>query len=72
VQDKIEAYEEELKQTPEFKTLYRYGTNKLHYGYFDKRSKTFKITGVHPELGYTKKGFAKNSEALFISMLEAV
>ena len=43
VQDKIEAYEEELKQTPEFKTLYRYGTNKLHYGYFDKRSKTFKI-----------------------------
>jgi hypothetical protein len=43
VQDQIEAYEEELKQTPEFKTLYRYGNNKLHYGYFDKRSKTFKI-----------------------------
>lgn len=43
VQDQIEAYEEELKQTPEHKTLYRYGNNKLHYGYFDKRSKTFKI-----------------------------
>lgn len=42
-QDKIEAYEEELKQAPEYKTLYRYGNNKLHYGYFDKRSKTFKI-----------------------------
>ena len=35
MQDKIEAYEEELKQTPEYKTLYRYGNNKLHYGYFD-------------------------------------
>ncbi|WP_018476532.1 hypothetical protein [Pontibacter roseus] len=43
VQDKIEAYEEELKQTPDFKTLYRYGTDKLHYGYFDRRTKTFKI-----------------------------
>jgi hypothetical protein len=42
VQDKIEAYEEELKQTPDYKTLYRYG-DKLHYGYFDRRSKTFKI-----------------------------
>lgn len=42
-QDKIEAYEEELKQVPEFKTLYRYGNNKLHYGYYDRRSKTFKI-----------------------------
>jgi hypothetical protein len=43
VQDKIEAYEEELKQTPDYKTLYRYGNNKLHYGYFDRRTKTFKI-----------------------------
>ncbi|MDX5418745.1 MAG: hypothetical protein LPK09_05980 [Hymenobacteraceae bacterium] len=42
VQDKIEAYEEEMKRTPDYKTLYRYG-NKLHYGYFDKGSKTFKI-----------------------------
>jgi hypothetical protein len=42
VQDKIEAYEEELKQMPDYKTLYRYG-DKLHYGYFDRRSKTFKI-----------------------------
>jgi transcription-repair coupling factor (superfamily II helicase) len=42
VQDKIEAYEEELKQAPDYKTLYRYG-NKLHYGYIDKRSKMFKI-----------------------------
>lgn len=42
VQDKIEAYEEDLKRTPDYKTLYRYG-DKLHYGYFDQKSRTFKI-----------------------------
>ncbi|WP_114777335.1 hypothetical protein [Botryobacter ruber] len=42
IEDKVEKYEEELKPMPEVRTRYRYG-NKLHYGYYDKRSKTFKI-----------------------------
>ncbi len=42
LQDKIEQYEEELKPEPEFQTVYRYG-DKLHYGYYDRKSRTFRI-----------------------------
>ncbi|MCC9136575.1 hypothetical protein ACFSKU_07190 [Pontibacter silvestris] len=42
LQDKVEAYEQELKSEPDYKTVYRYG-NKLHYGYYDRKSKTFRI-----------------------------
>ncbi|MBC5994955.1 hypothetical protein [Pontibacter cellulosilyticus] len=42
LQDKIDTYEQELKPEPELKTVYRYG-NKLHYGYYDRRNRTFKI-----------------------------
>ncbi|TXK52827.1 hypothetical protein FVR03_00180 [Pontibacter qinzhouensis] len=42
LEDKLEKYEQELKPEPELRTVYRYG-NKLHYGYYDRRSKTFKI-----------------------------
>ncbi|MHA6249445.1 hypothetical protein ACXYMU_15995 [Pontibacter sp. CAU 1760] len=42
LQDKIEHFEQELKPEPEFKTIYRYG-NKLHYGYYDRKAKTFRI-----------------------------
>ncbi len=42
LQDKIETYEQELKPEPELKTVYRYG-NKLHYGYYDRRNRTFRI-----------------------------
>ncbi|QCR24138.1 hypothetical protein [Pontibacter sp. SGAir0037] len=41
-QYKLEKFEQELKPSPDFATLYRYG-NKLHYGYFDRKSRTFKI-----------------------------
>ncbi|MBB6609443.1 hypothetical protein H7F15_00185 [Pontibacter sp. Tf4] len=42
VQDKLDKFEQELKSEPDYKTVYRYG-NKLHYGYYDRKSKTFKI-----------------------------
>ncbi|MDX5438372.1 MAG: hypothetical protein LPK03_14300, partial [Pontibacter sp.] len=42
LQDKVENYEQELKPEPELKTVYRYG-DKLHYGYYDRRNRTFKI-----------------------------
>ena len=42
LQDKVETYEQELKPEPELKTVYKYG-DKLHYGYYDRRNKTFKI-----------------------------
>ncbi|MCC9165227.1 hypothetical protein [Pontibacter harenae] len=42
LQHKLEQYEQELKPTPDYKTLYRYG-NRLHYGYFDRKEKAFKI-----------------------------
>lgn len=41
-QHKLEKFEQELSTAPNFATLYRYG-NKLHYGYFDRKSRTFKI-----------------------------
>jgi len=50
LQDKIEQYEDNLKPEPEFQTVYRYG-NKLHYGYYDRKSRTFRIME-----------FAKNQE----------
>ncbi|GAB3536880.1 hypothetical protein GCM10027443_28320 [Pontibacter brevis] len=42
LQDKIENFEQELKLEPEFKTVYRYG-DKLHYGYYDRKARTFRI-----------------------------
>ncbi|MEJ8801333.1 hypothetical protein [Pontibacter sp. H249] len=42
LQDKVESYEQELKPEPELKTVYRYG-DKLHYGYYDRRNRTFRI-----------------------------
>ncbi len=42
IQDKVDQYEQELKSEPDYKTVYRYG-NKLHYGYYDRKTKTFKI-----------------------------
>lgn len=42
LQDQLETYELELKPEPELKTVYRYG-DKLHYGYYDRRNKTFRI-----------------------------
>ncbi|WP_161889787.1 hypothetical protein [Pontibacter russatus] len=42
LQDKIETFEEELKREPEYKTVYRYG-DKLHYGYYDRKARTFRI-----------------------------
>ena len=42
LQEKIEQYEEELKPEPEYQMVYRYG-NKLHYGYYDRKSRTFRI-----------------------------
>ncbi|WP_347157440.1 hypothetical protein [Pontibacter chitinilyticus] len=42
LQDKLEKYEDDLKQEPEYQTVYRYG-DKLHYGYYDRKSKTFRI-----------------------------
>lgn len=42
LQDKVETYEQELKPEPELKTVYRYG-DKLHYGYYDRRNRTFRI-----------------------------
>ena len=42
LQDKIETFEQELKTEPEYKTVYRYG-DKLHYGYYDRKARTFRI-----------------------------
>ncbi|MFD2513845.1 hypothetical protein ACFSRY_08210 [Pontibacter locisalis] len=42
LQDKVEKYEQDLKPEPELKTVYRYG-DKLHYGYYDRKTKTFRI-----------------------------
>jgi hypothetical protein len=42
LQDKVEQFEEELKPEPEFTTIYHYG-DKLHFGYYDRKSKTFRI-----------------------------
>ncbi|WP_299818814.1 hypothetical protein [uncultured Pontibacter sp.] len=42
LQDRVDTYEQELKPEPELKTVYRYG-DKLHYGYYDRRNKTFRI-----------------------------
>ncbi len=42
LQEKIENFEQELKPEPEFKTVYRYG-DKLHYGYYDRKARTFRI-----------------------------
>ncbi|WP_242926406.1 hypothetical protein [Pontibacter vulgaris] len=42
LQDKVESFEEELKNKPEYATMYRYG-DKLHYGYYDRKTKTFRI-----------------------------
>jgi len=42
LQDKVDKYEQELKSEPDYKTTYRYG-NKLHYGYYDRKTKTFRI-----------------------------
>ena len=42
VQDKLDKFEQELKSEPDYKTVYRYG-NKLHYGYYDRKTKTFRI-----------------------------
>ncbi|WP_162055297.1 hypothetical protein [Pontibacter pamirensis] len=42
LQEKIENFEQDLKPEPEFKTVYRYG-DKLHYGYYDRKARTFRI-----------------------------
>ncbi|GHA63486.1 hypothetical protein [Pontibacter akesuensis] len=42
LQEKVDAYERELKREPEFQTMYRYG-DKLHYGYYDRKTRTFRI-----------------------------
>jgi len=42
LQERVEEYERSLKPEPEFQTVYRYG-NKLHYGYYDRRARTFRI-----------------------------
>lgn len=42
LQERVEEYERNLKPEPEFQTVYRYG-NKLHYGYYDRRARTFRI-----------------------------
>ncbi|PRY10981.1 hypothetical protein CLV24_112108 [Pontibacter ummariensis] len=42
LQDKIDEFEKDLKPEPEFKTVYRYG-DKLHYGYYDRKARTFRI-----------------------------
>jgi len=42
LQDKVEHFEQGLKQEPELKTVYRYG-DKLHYGYYDRKARTFRI-----------------------------
>ncbi len=42
LQDKVETFEEEMKTKPEYATIYRYG-DKLHYGYYDRKTKTFRI-----------------------------
>ncbi|MBJ6117477.1 hypothetical protein JAO76_04705 [Pontibacter sp. BT310] len=47
VQDKVDKFEQELKSEPDYKTVYRYG-NKLHYGYYDRKSKTFRIMEFAP------------------------
>lgn len=42
LQDKVDKYEQDLKSEPDYKTVYRYG-NKLHYGYYDRKTRTFRI-----------------------------
>lgn len=42
LQDKVDEFEQELKPTPSHMTVYRYG-DKLHYGYYDRKTKTFRI-----------------------------
>ena len=48
VQDKVDKFEQELKSEPDYKTVYRYG-NKIHYGYYDRKTKTFRIMEFAPE-----------------------
>lgn len=42
LQDKVDKYEQDLRSEPDYKTAYRYG-NKLHYGYYDRKTRTFRI-----------------------------
>lgn len=42
LQDKVDEFEQELKPTPSHMTVYRYG-DKLHYGYYDRKTRTFRI-----------------------------
>ena len=48
LQDKVDEFEQELKPTPSHMTVYRYG-DKLHYGYYDKRTRTYRIVEFTPE-----------------------
>lgn len=42
LQERVTQFEDALKPEPEFQTVYRYG-DKLHYGYYDRKSRTFRI-----------------------------
>lgn len=48
LQDKVDAFEQDLKPTPSHMTVYRYGDN-LHYGYYDRKSRTYRIVEFTPE-----------------------
>lgn len=47
LQDKVDEFEQDLKPTPSHMTVYRYG-DKLHYGYYDRKTRSFKIVEFAP------------------------